>query len=129
MTWIKRNLYFLIGALVAFGLLGLAGWFFYSKWQLNNDILAQLNGQYGELQNLNGKNPHPGAGKGDNIKAAKEQQQQLRAYLQKARAYFQPIPRIPDAPKPSSQDFSSALSRTIEQLLRDSTNASVTLPP
>lgn len=40
MDWIKRNLYFLVGSLVAVALMGLAGWYLYSKWQLNNDILG-----------------------------------------------------------------------------------------
>ena len=42
MDWIKRNLYFLIGSLVALALMGLAGWYLYSKWQLNNEFLGKL---------------------------------------------------------------------------------------
>jgi len=129
MTWIKRNLYFLISCLIAFASLGGAGWFFYSKWQLNNEILDQLNDQYGKLQNFNQQNPHPGTPKVDNIKAAKEEQQQMRDFLLKARVHFQRIAPIPDVATLSSENFSTALSRTIDQLQRDSTNASVTLPP
>ena len=95
MDWIKRNLYFLIGSLVALALMGLAGWYLYSKWQLNNEILGKLDEQYAKLKRLNKQNPHPGSGKVDNIKAAKEQQQELRAYIQKARQYFQRCPPIP----------------------------------
>jgi hypothetical protein len=36
---------------------------------------------------------------------------------------------VPDIPKVNDHDFSVSLSRTIEQLQRDATNASVTLPP
>ncbi len=131
MDWIKRNLYFLIGSLVALALMGLAGWYLYSNWQLNNEILGKLDEQYAKLKRLNGQNPHPGSGKVDNIKAAKEQQQELRAYIQKARQYFQPCPRIPDpeSGKLTSQEFSSALSRTIDQMQRDAAKASVDLPP
>ena len=67
----------------------------------------------------------------DNIKAAKEQQKELRAYIQKARQYFQhcpPIP-VPESGKLTSQEFSSALSRTIDQMQRDAAKASVALPP
>ena len=39
MSWIKRNLFFLVGGVVAAALLGLAGWYCYSKWQLNNENL------------------------------------------------------------------------------------------
>ena len=131
MDWIKRNLYFLIGSLVALALMGLAGWYLYSKWQLNNEILVKLDEQYNKLKELNSQKPHPGAGEVDNIKAAKEQQKELRAFLQKAQQYFQrcpPIP-VPEGAKLTSQEFSSALSRTLDQMQRDATKASVTLPP
>jgi hypothetical protein len=131
MDWIKRNLYFLIGSLVALALMGLAGWYLYSKWQLNNEILGKLDEQYTELKRLNGQPVHPGSDQVNNIDAAKEQQKELRAYIQKAHEYFQscpPIP-VPESGKLTSQEFSSALSRTIDQMQRDAAKASVALPP
>ena len=131
MDWIKRNLYFLIGGLLALALMGFAGWYLYSKWQLNNDILGKLDEQYAKLKHLNEQNPHPGSGKIDNIKIAKEQQQELRAYIQKSRQHFQrcpPIP-VPESSKLTSQEFSSALSRTLDQMQREATRTSVALPP
>jgi len=131
MDWIKRNLYFLIGSFVALALMGLAGWYLYSKWQLNNEILGKLDEQYATLKDLNNQNPHPGAGQVNNIEAAKEQQKELRAYIQKAHQYFQrcpPIP-VPESGKLTSQEFSSALSRTLDQMQRDAAKASVALPP
>jgi len=131
MDWIKRNLYFVIGSAVALALMGLAGYYLYSKWQLNDEILGKLQEQYAKLKHFADAKPHPGSGKVDNIKTAKEQQQQLRAYIQKARQYFQscpPIP-VPESAKLTSREFSSALSRTIDQLQRDATKASVVLPP
>jgi hypothetical protein len=124
-------LYFLIGSLVALALMGFAGWYLYSKWQLNNDILGKLDEQYAKLKDFNGKNPHPGSGKIDNIKVAKDQKLELLAYMQKSRQYFQPCPSIPapESGKLTSQDFSSALSRTIDQMLHEATKSSVTLPP
>jgi hypothetical protein len=41
--------------------------------------------------------------------------------------YFQRIAPIPDLPKKTDGDFARALNRTIDQLRRDSTNASVTI--
>ena len=64
MDWIKRNLYFLIGSLVALALMGLAGWYLYSKWQLNNDILGKLDEQYAELKRLNRAEPPSGVRQG-----------------------------------------------------------------
>ena len=132
MDWIRRNLYFVIGSLVALGLMGLAGWYLYSKWEFNNTMVGQLDEQYAKLKRFAEQKPHPGSGKVDNIKLAKEQRQQLQVYIQKARQYFQscpPIPPVPESGKLTSQEFSSALSRTIDQMQRDATKASVVLPP
>ncbi len=132
MDWIKRNLYFVIGSFVALALMGLAGYYLYSKWQLNNEVFGKLEEQYEKLRRLNQQKPHPGSpGKVDNVKAAKEQQQELRAFIQKARQYFPSCPPIPvaESGKLTSQEFSSALSRTIDAMQREATKASVALPP
>jgi hypothetical protein len=109
--------------------MGLAGFFLYSKWSLNNEVLATLNSDYEELKKLNSANPHPGSGPIDNIKLAKEQRTQLLGFITNTTQYFQPIQRIPDLPKITDRDFSAALTQTIEQLRNEATNASVTLPP
>jgi hypothetical protein len=131
MDWIKRNLYFLIGSLVALALMGFAGWYLYSKWQLNNERLVQLDEQYAKLKRLYEQKPHPGSGKVDNIQEAKNQQKQLRAWMQKACQHFQRIPPIPlpESGKVTEREFSDALNRTIDQLHRQATSASVALPP
>jgi hypothetical protein len=129
MTWIKRNLFFVIGSVVALVLVGLAGWYLYSKWGLNNEILTSLNADNETLKSLNNQNPHPGNNKIDNIQAAKDQRKQLLDFSLKSRPYFQPIPRIPDEAKITDHEFSGALDRTIDQLQREATNASVALPP
>lgn len=128
MSWIKRNLFFAIGSLVALILMGLAGWFLYAKWNQNNDVLATLNTDYDQLKNLNSASPHPGSGSVDNIKLAREQRNQLLDFIKKTTPYFQPIPRVPDLPKITDRDFSAALSQTIGQLLAEATNASISLP-
>ena len=128
MSWLKRNLFFAIGSLVALILMGLAGWFLYSKWSQNNDVLASLNNDYEELKNLNSKNPHPGSGSINNIQLAKEQRTQLLDFMKKTGPFFAPVPRVPDLPKITDRDFSAALSQTIEQLRAQATNASVALP-
>ena len=60
MDWIKRNLYFLVGALVAVALMAWAGFYLFSKLNLNNEKMTQLNEQYSKLDQLNRQNPHPG---------------------------------------------------------------------
>jgi len=109
--------------------MGMAGWFAYSKWNANNQILGNLNDDYSHLHDLNNQNPHPGAGQIDNIKTAREQREQLLAMAKNTRAYFAPIAPIPNETKITDRDFSVALSQTIAQLQRYATNASVILPP
>ncbi len=130
MSWIKRNLFFVIGSVVALALMGLAGWSLYSKWTLNQKILTDLNSNYEELKGLASKNPHPGNAKVDNIKNAKEQQLVASNYVAKARAYFEPISRLPspeDSPKITDRDFTTALSKTVDQMQKQAAASSVNL--
>src|SRR5215472_11242248 len=129
MSWIKRNLYFVIFSAVAVALLGLSGWYFYANYQRNNDMVTKLNAQYDRLQQLNNEKPHPGRPPVDNIATAKEQRAQLTNYLHETRKFFQRIPAIPDMPKVTPPDFSTALRGTLDQLQRGAQAASITLPP
>jgi hypothetical protein len=129
MEWIKRNIFFLGGGTIALVLMGLAGFYFYTKWHLNNDILEKLNADYAELTRLNQQNPHPGSGQVDNIKAAREEQQKLVAASKRLREKFQRIRPIPDSTNVTDDVYSTALSRTIDQMWHEATNMSVTLPP
>src|SRR5215213_9358794 len=127
MSWIKRNLYFLIGSLSALVLMGLAGWYLFSNYQRNNQMLEKLNEQYNTLNELNNQNPHPGnMPKGpDNIQAAREQQVQLRDFIGKTRKFYQRIPRIPatEGAKVSSQEFTTGLRSTLDRMQHDATNS------
>ncbi len=129
MEWIKRNLWFLVGTIFALMLMGVAGWYLYSNYNANNELVEKLHAEYAELDSLTKQSPHPGNDKVDNIKTAREQEQQIREFIKQSRKYFQKIPPIPEGAKITDHDFSAALSRTIDQLQRDATNASVGLPP
>jgi hypothetical protein len=129
MSWIKRNLYFFIGSIIAVVLMGLAGWYAWSKYDENNQELNKLNELYSEMQRLNSENPHPGSDKVDNIKEAVDEQQQLKALMQQCRQYFKPIPPIPaNTNKINGQEFATGLRRTVDELQHSATNASVMLP-
>src|ERR1044071_7254700 len=112
MSWIKRNLYFVIGGGITILLLGLAGWYLYSKWDLNNKKGDSLREAYENLKKLNSQNPHPGSGQIDNIRAAKEFRTNCLDLITKSRPSFAKIPPIPDLPKIGDRDFVSALART-----------------
>jgi hypothetical protein len=131
MAWIKRNLLFVIGGILAIGLLGAAGYYNYKGWSHNTAAFDHLNQIYKTLGQLTGKKPSPGNDRVDNIKAAKEQEQQLREWIGKAGDYFRPIAPIPNpgSNPVSSEAFASALRRTIDQMQHEADAASVTLPP
>jgi hypothetical protein len=128
MEWIKRNLYFLIGGVVALALMGMAGWFLYSKWRLNNETWDRLNQDYSELSTLNNEKPHPGAGKVDNIKLAKDQEAALKELITKIKARFETIPPIPASTNITDREFSASLNRELAQMQKDATNSSVVIP-
>jgi hypothetical protein len=129
MSWIKRNLYFLIGSVVSLALLGVSVWYLFSKMQLNNQKLEELNGAYAELEQLASKKPNPGNEKVDNTKIAKDQQAQASVVLEKVRKFFVPIPRISESTNISDQEFANALRNTVDRLQRDAAKSGIALPP
>ncbi|MGB7768839.1 MAG: Amuc_1100 family pilus-like protein [Verrucomicrobiia bacterium] len=131
MVWIKRNLFFVIGAVIAVGLLAAAGVYDYKNWQRNNDALSALNQMYDTLQRLDSQNPSPGNDRINNIQTAREQAKQLQEWIQQTKQYFQPIPPVPDPTNGVITDaqFAAARDHTLNQLQIEAANASVTLPP
>ncbi len=152
MDWIKRNLAFVIGAVVALLLLGAAGWYSFSGWSNNAAQREEIDKAYTELDTLYASKPAPGDGKKvDNIKLAKEQQTEAREFNQKLATALEPVPAIPGGKditiyaacvragvtppanltrtNLANRDFSAALQETIALLQREATNSSVGLPP
>ncbi len=129
MGWIKRNLFFTVGGVIALLLLGAAGFYDYKSWSHNADAFDRLNAIYDTLQQYGNKKPAPGNGKVDNIKIAKEQEAIVRDWINQAANFFKPIPPIPDSPEVTSEDYAAALRRMIDQLQHEAETASVLLPP
>ncbi|MGO8838630.1 MAG: hypothetical protein ACLQAH_06455 [Limisphaerales bacterium] len=131
MAWIKRNLFFVVGGILAIGLLGAAGYYNYMGWSHNTAAFDKLNGIYSQLREVANKKPAPGNEKVNNIEAAKQQERELREWIQQAGGYFQPIAPIPNTGTNtvSSEVFAAALRRTIDQLQHEADTASVMLPP
>jgi len=133
MIWLKRNLLFVIGAVVALALLVFAGYYSTMGWKHKVVEGENLNAKYEELKRLNSQNPHPGFGKVDNIKLAHDQQTNIFNVLSQAAKYFQPPPAIPtpagDATNINSSQFSAALRETLNQLTRAASGVGVQLPP
>lgn len=138
MGWIKRNLFFVIGGIVALLLLGAAGFYVFREWQRSTEAFTHLNKVYDSLKNntitdpKTGQRISPGNDKVDNIAAARDQERQLHQWIARSTNYFQPIPPIPNPAngRIEGQDslFANALHATFDQLRAQATNANVTLP-
>jgi hypothetical protein len=131
MAWIKRNLFFVIGGILAIGLLGTAGFYNYKGWSHNTAALNELNEIYSTLRELTSKKPSPGNDKINNVEAAKQQENQVREWMRQAGDHFKPITPVPNPSNGtvSSEEFAAALRRMIDQLQHEADTASVTLPP
>ena len=129
MSWIKRNLVFVISGLAAVALLGLAGWYLFAQWNLNNESQTKLEAAYAELTRISNLQPNPGNEKVDNIKNAKALEASVRTVINQARNFFSPISPIPAGANVSSEAFAAALRRTVDELTRSAATASVVLQP
>ena len=116
MSWIKRNLYFLICTLVAFGLMVWGGFFLFSQVSSETDITGKIAERYDALKKLYEMNPNPGSGDVDNVKEAKDQNAELRAYIKQAGAFFRSPPPVPDEPKVVNADFAAQLRNTVAEV-------------
>jgi hypothetical protein len=129
MDWIKRNLFFVIGATVALLLMVGAGFYTWSGWRNNAQAREEINAKYGELTSLINRTPNPGSGKVDNIKAAREQHQQAAEVIEKVAGRFAAIPAIPPGTNVTAEAFAYGLVTTIYRLQNAATNAGVIVPP
>jgi hypothetical protein len=130
MGWIKRNLLFVIGVLVAVLLLAGSGYYIWSESARNAAAWDGLNERYDKLKEASTQKPSPGDDRINNIQTAREQADLVRKWIQQTTNYFQPISPIPESAGGSLTDaaFANAMHRTISQLQREADNANVTLP-
>jgi len=132
MAWIKRNLFFFIGGLVALGLLGVAGYYNYTNWSRNTEKFDKLTEIYNTLKDLTSPEKWPGDAETNKTVQARDEDNQLKDWLTQARGYFQPIAPIPPstASDPvTSRTFAAALTHTVDTLQHEATTANVGLPP
>lgn len=128
MDWIKRNLLFVIGAVVALLLMVAAGYYTWTGWSQNAAALEEINGKYETLKQLINANPNPGSGKVDNVRTAKEQQKEIGEAIGKISTRFTPIAPIPAESPVTPEAFASGLATTIYHLQQDATNSGVIVP-
>ena len=119
MTWIKRNLFFVLGIVIGVLLMGGAGYFLYGNLQENAGLTDEFKAKVAELKTLQNKSPSD-----ENIAAAKEQQKQLRAFLGEFKNVFAPPPALP---KTDEKGFRSYLAKTISDLQTEAAEAGVSV--
>jgi hypothetical protein len=129
MAWIKRNLFFFIGVVIALGMLVAALLYDVESWNRNSASFDRLNAIYQTLRDLQNQKISAGNDKVNNINAAKEQFGRLRNWMDQTGKYFRPIAPVPDTPDVTSEAFAYALRQTIYQLQQEAGVASVALPP
>lgn len=126
MDWIKRNVLFVAGSVVALLLMGLAGWYLWSGMSKNDEALVKLNESYAKLNELNKQKPHPGDEKTDNVKAAKEAQAIALGFISRANSkVFQQIPAIPAGGNLDSSALAGSLRQTVDQMRKDASSRGV----
>jgi hypothetical protein len=133
MAWIKRNLGFTIGGVIALLLLGAASYYIYKSWSHNHEAWDAVTQAVQKLKDdYNTKSiPPPGNEKVDNIKAAQEQTKQLEDWIDQARTYFQAVEPIPNPTSGvvTDQEFAGTLRKTIQDMQQEATNVNVDIPP
>jgi hypothetical protein len=127
MGWIKRNLFFSIGGIIALLLLGAAAFYDFKSWRHNNNAWASLQEAYNNLHEAYNTQPSPST---DNIAAAQAQEQQLRDWIGQAKTHFAPVPPIPNPPDGvvTTEAFAGTLHKTIRDMQDEAKDENVELP-
>ena len=127
MGWIKRNLFFTIGGVIALVLLGAASFYNFKSWRHNHDSTASVEDAYQQLQGYYNQVPTPSD---TNITIAKLQATQLRDWIGQARKHFVPVPPIPNPNEGAvtATAFSESLRRTIHDMQVEAEHANVEVP-
>ena len=121
MAWIKRNLFFVIFAVVGLGVTGYCGYLLLSAVKNNRSVNDEYAGVVSQLKDAQ-KPPLPTK---ENIDAAKADQERVKAFLVDFRKPFAPVP---EPPKEDEQGFKDYLQSTIYKWGMQATNAGVLLP-
>src|SRR5438105_7263635 len=121
MLWFKRNLFLAVGGLIALGLVGFGGYYFWTSYQKNNSVEEELKAAKAELTRLYGLSPFPNR---DNITKAKEDEQRLNAAIAQTQSSFTPLPY----PRMKGPAFKTLLDTTVAELQKKAAQASVGLP-
>lgn len=122
MDWIKKNMVFVISCAVALVAIGAAGYYLsvqMAKYNAAGTDLASIDTRINELVT---KNPHPGAGNIDNIKAAKADIQRLEQFKKDLTGTFKSTPLGGG----TEQAFKAELAETLAYIQKEGKRAGLT---
>lgn len=122
MQWIKRNLFLVAGGVVALALLGIAGFYLYTKIQQDHAITEELDGATKKLEDLAKRDPYPNQ---ENIKSTKEEGKRLQGFLGEVQKHFSAAPYPQQL---NNMEFRTYLDNTRSKLLTDAQKAGVEVP-
>lgn len=127
MVWVKRNLGLVIGGVVAFALLLVAGYYLWTKRAEDQTVTAELDTATARYQELLNRSVHPGddRGKVNNIELAKREVERLQAFLDQVKGQFGSS-KVPT--NISNREFRALLDNTINDLQRTADQLGITLP-
>src|SRR6266436_1233264 len=108
MLWIKRNLSLALGGLIALGLLGFGGYYFWTNYQANNAVEAKLTEAQEQLKRLYGLVPFPSP---ENITKARAEVARLQSAIKLTQTSFSPLPYQ----RVKGQTFKTSLDTTIDE--------------
>jgi hypothetical protein len=121
MVWLKRNLFLVIFGVIALGLLGYAGFYFWTNRTANKELETKLEETKAQLEQLYRKNPFPSE---TNIATARNELARVRQVVNVAQQFYQPIP----FEKVADKDFRAVLDNTVFDLQERARQIGVELP-
>ena len=113
MSWVKRNLYFVISCVIAVVLLGAAGWYCYTQWQGDNQAWDQISQAFDQLKQFAQKPITPDA---QNIETARVQTVEIRDLDGKLRKFVTPIAPIPETTNVDDRALTFAMRQSVADL-------------
>src|SRR5438093_2358840 len=123
MNWLKRNLFLVVGGVVALALLGFAIFFLLTRKNMVDVVTAELNTRSEEWKQLVAAEPYPNQ---ENIEKAKGEQKKLVEFLDQTRKFFVPVASLPT--NSDGATFKNLLETTICELVQDAEKSGVSLP-
>lgn len=122
MLWIKRNLIFVITAVVGLLLAGWAGYSLMNAMSEDKAVKDDFDSVMNELTGLRNMNPYPTP---ENIESAKAEATQMRGLVGQFQTVFAPFPPTPTM---NEQGFAAELARRLNQWQLAAKTAAVKLP-